>query len=159
LKNTLLAVVLVLVALSATAFSEPLDKRDEFGLGAILGEPSGVNAQFYWGARSSIGVTAAWSLRDWFFVSADYQVLNRLGDAPPEWHWFYGIGAYLGTPTNSHGLIGGRIPLGIKYRIPGSVVDIWGEVVPALQLLPDTQGEIHGGIGVTSGSSRARGLH
>jgi hypothetical protein len=28
-------------------------------------------------------------------------------------------------------------------------VDIWGEVVPALQLVPDTQGEFQGGLGVT----------
>ena len=149
MKKLWLLILVALCLVPALAFSESLDKRNEFGLGLILGEPSGVNAQFYWAERSSLSFTAAWSVHDWLFISADYEILNRLGDSPPEWHWFYGLGGYLGTPHNSQGLIGARIPLGIKYRIPDSVVDVWGEVVPALQLAPDTQGEIQGGVGVT----------
>lgn len=149
MKKTWLLVPLIMAFASTSAFPQALDKRDEFGLGIVLGEPSGVNAQVYWTPHSTVGITAAWSVHDWLFVAADYQILNRLGDSPPEWRWFYGLGAYLGTPHNARGLIGGRIPLGIKYKIPSSIVDVWGELVPALRLVPDTQAEFQGGIGVT----------
>jgi hypothetical protein len=144
-----LLIIGVLLVMTANSWAATDQNRDEFGLGFIVGEPSGVNAQFYWGPKASVAVTAAWSLNDWFFLAGDYQIVNRLADSPPEWRWFYGIGAYMGAPEKERGLFGGRIPLGIKYRIPNSIVDIWGEVVPALQLVPDTEGRIQGGVGVT----------
>jgi hypothetical protein len=147
--RTVLLVLTVLVLTAGFAFPGALEKRNEIGLGIILGEPSGLNGQFFWNEHSSVGVTVAWSLRDWFFASGDYQMENRLGDSPPEWRWFWGLGGYIGAPADEGGRLGARIPLGIKYKIPKSVVDVWGEVVPALQIIPDTKAQIQGGIGLT----------
>ncbi|MBU1983880.1 hypothetical protein KJ815_05670, partial [bacterium] len=69
--------------------------RDEFGLGLTLGEPSGVHGQFFWSPRTALDVTAAWSLHDWFMSTADFQIYDYLLDSPPEWRWYYGLGAYL----------------------------------------------------------------
>ena len=121
----------------------------EFGAGVVLGEPSGLNGQWYWSSRAAIDVTVAWSWRDWFFTSADYQVYDYLMDAPREWRWYYGGGAYLTLPENEDGTVGLRLPLGIKYHWPHSTIDTWVEVAPALQLAPDTEAELQGGIGLT----------
>jgi hypothetical protein len=149
--RTVLTLLVALFLCSASAFSETnaSPSRNEIGLGLVLGEPSGINGQFYWDQRSSIGVTVAWSTRDWFFAAADYQRDEKLADSPPEWRWFWGAGAYIGAPAKERGLLGARIPLGLKYHIPQSPVDVWGEIVPALRIIPDTKPEIQGGIGVT----------
>jgi hypothetical protein len=143
-----LAVVTIIVFVSA-ALAQPLENRNEFGLGFQLGEPSGLNGQFFWSQRSAIDVNVAWSWKDWFFTAVDYQVYNRLADSPPQWKWYYGLGGYLTLPRNEDGTLGVRVPLGIRYRIPRSVVDVWGEIDPAMQLIPDTTPELQGGIGLT----------
>lgn len=121
----------------------------ELGLGIVLGEPSGVLGQFFMSRSSLLDVTVAWSLDDWFMVAGDYQVYNNLADAPPEWLWYYGIGGYLAFPENEDGIIGARVPLGISYSFPRSIVDVWVEVDPALQIIPDTEAELQGGLGIT----------
>jgi hypothetical protein len=141
-------IVFVFIFLQA-AFAQTPEKRNEFGLGLILGEPSGLNTQFYWGPHQSVDVTAAWSLSDWFMAMGDFQFYNRIADSPANWKWYYGLGAYLAAPRNDDGTFGLRIPLGLTYRVPSSAVEIWGEVAPALRLVPDTAPELQGGIGVT----------
>lgn len=122
--------------------------NSEFGLGLVVGEPSGLNAQFFWGPKSAVDVTAAWSWNDWFMTTADFQVYDYIGDAPREWRWYYGLGGYLAVPEHD-GILGIRIPLGIKYHVPHSQIDVWAEVAPALQVIPGTEAEFHGGLGVT----------
>lgn len=146
-------VLLLLIALTIGGMNPvtaaALDDRNEFGMGLLLGEPSGINAQFFWTSKSALDFTGAWSWRDWFFVSADYQIYDYILDSPREWKWYYGLGAYLTIPENEDGTIGARIPLGVKYHFPHSPIDFWAEVAPALQIAPDTEPELQGGLGVT----------
>ena len=124
-------------------------ERDEFGLGLMIGEPSGLNAQFFWGPKTAVDVTAAWSFNDWFMTMADFQIYDYIGDAPREWRWYYGLGGYLALPENEDGTLGIRVPLGIKYHFPHSYVDVWAEVAPALKLVPETEAAFQGGLGLT----------
>jgi hypothetical protein len=121
----------------------------EFGLGLIVGEPSGLNAQIFWGPKSAVDITAAWSWNDWFMTMADFQIYDYIGDAPREWRWWYGLGGYLALPENQDGTLGIRVPLGIQYHVPHSQIDLWVEAAPALQVVPDTEAEFHAGLGVT----------
>ncbi len=148
MKNFILMSVLVAVV----SFSSPaaaLESGRELGVGIVLGEPSGILGQFFMSHASLLDVTAAWSLDDWFMVAADYQIYNNLADAPPEWMWYYGLGGYVAFPENEDGIFGARVPLGISYSFPRSIVDVWVEIDPALQVLPDTEAELQGGIGLT----------
>jgi hypothetical protein len=139
----------VLILFSSVIDADAQD-RDEFGMGLLIGEPSGLNAQFFWGPRTAVDVTAAWSLSDeWFMTIADFQVYDYIGDAPREWRWYYGLGGYLALPENDDGTLGVRIPLGIKYHFPHSYIDVWAEVAPALELVPETQAAFQGGLGLT----------
>jgi hypothetical protein len=147
----LILFIVALIALTAgrTVLAESLENRNDFGLGFVLGEPSGLNGQFYWSQRSAIDITAAWSWNDWMMVIGDFQVYNNIADSPHNWKWYYGVGAYLALPENDNGTFGVRVPLGLRYRIPQSAVDIWGEVAPALRVVPDTEPVLQGGLGVT----------
>lgn len=141
----------VLVLIAALLFVHPSSANDqnELGIGMVVGEPSGIHSQFFWSHCSAIELTAAWSWNDWLSVSSDFQMYDYVLDWPREWKWYYGLGAYLTFPENEDGTFGARIPLGIKYHFPHSIVDIWLEADPALELVPDTQAQFQCGLGVT----------
>jgi hypothetical protein len=143
-----IAAIAFLLTLSLTPTLQAED-RSEFGLGIVLGEPTGLNAQFYWNQNSAVDFTAAWSLGDWLTVAGDYQIYNYLGDAPREWRWYYGLGSYMTFPDDEDLTLGVRVPVGLKYHFPYSVIDAWAEVAPGIELLEDTQAILHGGIGLT----------
>jgi len=44
--------------------------------------------------------------------------------------------------------VGLRIPVGLEYIFSGERVDIFLEIVPLLDLVPDTDFSLNGGIGV-----------
>lgn len=125
------------------------EEKKETGIGLVIGEPSGLNGQFYWSAKSAIDVTVAWSWKDWLFTSVDYQRYDYLMDWPREWKWTYGLGGYVTLPENSDGTVGLRIPLGLQYHFPHSNLAAWGEVAPALEIAPDTQPQFQFGVGLT----------
>lgn len=125
--------------------------RDGFGIGPVLGEPTGLNGQFFWDNSAALDVTAAWSWNEWLLLSADFQMYDFLMDMPREWKWYYGGGVYMSIANedgddNSFGV---RVPLGLKYHFPYTIVDVWGEVAPGVELAPATKGSIQGGIGLT----------
>lgn len=149
MKRYIICMVATLTLLTGSAMAQRLEQRNEFGLGFVIGEPSGINAQFFWSPRSAVDFTAAWSFNDWFMLIGDYQVYDYIADSPREWRWYYGGGAWVAFPENDDGTLGVRVPLGIRYRIPRSIVDLWVEIAPALELVPDTEPELQGGLGVT----------
>ncbi len=123
--------------------------RQEAAIGLLLGEPSGINGQVFWSSRSAVDLTVAWSWSDWVQVIGDYQIYDYILDAPREWKWTYGLGAYLALPENEGGTFGVRVPVGVKYHWPHSYIDTWIELAPALQVAPDTEARLQAGIGIT----------
>ncbi|MBU0692400.1 hypothetical protein KKH18_11390 [bacterium] len=123
--------------------------KNEIGLGIVLGEPTGLNTQFFWSNNSAVDVTAAWSLGDWLTLAADYQIYNYLADLPREYKWYYGLGTYATFPDDKDLTFGVRVPFGIKYHIPYTSMDTWVEAAPGLELVEDTEAIIHAGVGIT----------
>jgi len=125
--------------------------RDNFGIGPFIGEPTGLNAQFYWDKSSAIDIGGAWSWDEWFLVSADFQMYDYIMDMPREWKWYYGGGVYMTFANDEHddNTLGVRVPVGLKYHFPYSIVDAWAEFAPGVELAPETELSIQGGIGVT----------
>jgi hypothetical protein len=141
-----IGIVATILSLFCTGYAE---EKNEIGLGLVLGEPTGVNAQFFWSERTAIDVTVAWSWKDWLFTSVDYQIYDYILDSPREWRWYYGLGAYIALPENEHGRLGVRIPVGLKYHFPHSAIDVWAEAAPALRLIDKTKPDLQGGLGIT----------
>jgi hypothetical protein len=137
-----------------------------FGLGIIVGEPTGISFKNYLANDRAIAGAVAWRL--WhgsaFHVHADYLFHNRTllnvprGSLPI----YYGVGARARTWTGGrywrrgryHEFtgtrfdLGIRIPVGIAYEFDGAPLDIFLEVVPILDLIPATRLDVNGGLGV-----------
>ncbi len=129
-----------------------------FGLGLILGEPTGLSAKAWLDDQSALDFAAAWSLegRNSFQLHADYLrhafVIDvNKGSLP----LYYGIGARVliledrdRFDDDDDVRLGLRIPLGITYLFDGAPLDIFLELVPVVELIPSTDVDLEGGVGI-----------
>jgi len=120
-----------------------------FGLGIILGEPTGVSGKLWTSGENAFDFAAAWSFQGNgnLLLQADYVWhIFRLIPVPDGKLPFYvGIGGEIILANDP--VIGVRVPLGLDYMFSNAPVDIFVELVPILRLAPSTDFDFAGGIG------------
>jgi hypothetical protein len=122
-----------------------------FGIGIIIGEPTGIDAKYYLSRENAIEAAAAWSLEsdNTFQIQVDYLfhkydlIKVEQGELP----LYFGFGGRLAIRENEDDLIGIRFPVGLDYNFAGAPIDIFGAIVPILELAPSTDFELEGAIG------------
>ena len=147
-----LAAVSLIVAGGSRAQEEVqrIDAGDkEFGI--ILGEPSGFSGKIWttWNAAVDFGL--AWSFSDGghFHIHADYLFHNfdffdvEEGSLPI----YVGIGGRLRLEEDDP-RAGIRIPVGVEYIFEGHRVSLFLEIAPIVDIAPDTEANVNGGVGV-----------
>jgi hypothetical protein len=108
-----------------------------------------VSAKLWITERTAVDMAAAWSFSDEeaFHLHADYLLHNfdlinvEQGRLPLH----FGIGGRLKFEDESR--FGVRIPVGLTYIFDGAPIDIFFEVVPILDLIPDTDFSANAAIG------------
>lgn len=124
-------------------------EKNDFGLGIILGSPTGLSAKCWLSKSSAFDAAAAWSLgrEGRFQIHGDYlwHNFNLIKVEEGEFPLYYGLGfrVNFGDETEA----GVRFPVGLEYLFSGAPFDIFVEVVPILQVIKKTDFEIDGGIG------------
>jgi hypothetical protein len=139
--------------ISLICFSAILSaQKGNFGLGIILGKPTGVSAKLWNGRTTAFDGAAAWYIsgnEGAMQLHANYLKHNfeifqvEEGQLP----LYYGIGAkiVLGSDVG----FGVRVPLGISYIFNNDLpLDTFLELAPTLNLMPSTGFDIDGAIGV-----------
>jgi len=124
---------------------------ETFGVGVILGEPTGLSFKQWVGDHTAIDAAAAWSFGDEsaFHVHLDY-LIHTEGRADPDIgrvFFYFGIGGRL-RAEEDEGRIGARIPVGLDYEFDGSPIEVFFEIAPILDLTPETELRVNGGFGV-----------
>jgi len=121
-----------------------------FGLGIILGEPTGINFKNWVGSRTAIDGGIAWSFskNDSLHLHLDYLIhnFNILKAKNSNLALYYGIGGRVKAEEESR--FGVRIPVGINYIFRDAPLDIFFELAPVLDLMPSTEFELTGGVGI-----------
>jgi hypothetical protein len=152
MKSKITIISLFLSVLSANAFAQ-----DKFGLGVILGEPTGLSLKYWLGKEHAIDGAVAWSYseNDSLQLHTDYLVHNYDVFNTDELPFYCGLGARLkfkeddGRGRNeNHAIFGIRIPLGVTYVFDDAPVDLFFELVPVLDLAPDVELDINAAIGL-----------
>lgn len=136
----LLALVLVLSVM--TAGSALAGKNTEgFGLGLMLGEPSGLSAKLWTGKRTAFDAGLAWSTKNNSGVSAhvDYiwHVHDMINVDRGILPFYYGFGVRYRGQDEQDDNFGIRIPLGLNYLFGHSSFDVFFEIAPVLDFTPD----------------------
>lgn len=133
--------------LSLSVSSRAQEKK--FGLGIILGEPTGVIFKYWTSKTTAFDIAGSWSFvgENSFHLHADYLYHNfdlfkvDRGKLPV----YYGIGARLSLQDRTR--FGVRLPLGLSYMFDKAPFDIFLEIGPVLDLVPATEFNILGFIG------------
>lgn len=126
---------------------------DAVGFGGQLGEPSGITLKFYDAQGPSYDFLAAWDLDDRFFLNAHALFENNIqANIDPDLHWIIGPGGFIGlfdtpSPVDDEALIGisGTVGLNLVFN---RRVELYGRLTPRLELLPETEGDAGGGLGL-----------
>jgi hypothetical protein len=142
----------VLLFLALVNFSQARTGGN-FGLGIILGEPTGISGKLWMSGTSAIDGAVAWSWSDntSFHLHMDYLIHNfsvikvESGQLP----LYFGIGGRIKFREGDRDdVFGVRIPVGLDYLFTNQPLDIFFEIVPMLDLAPDTDFDMAGGVGI-----------
>jgi hypothetical protein len=154
-KNILFTMVLGLIMIIA----KPLTAQDHgFGMGLILGEPTGLSAKLWTSSDNAFDFAAAWSFKK-YHHNDNHNDGSVLLQADYVWHFFnlmpvssgklplyIGIGGRVVLAHDPN--FGVRIPVGIDYLFADAPIDVFLELVPILDLSPETDFGVGGGLGI-----------
>jgi Protein of unknown function (DUF3996) len=148
---------LVLASLTAllvvTAVGTASAQEKNVGLGFIIGEPTGIDIKFNLNKVHALEFALAWSLSDDndLHIQGDYlwhkyDVIKL--DSSDELPLFFGIGGRIIIREDDiDDTVGVRFPVGLDYIFANYPFDIFVEIVPILDLAPDTDFDLEGALG------------
>ncbi len=121
-----------------------------FGLGIVVGEPTGISGKYWTSRTTALDGAVAWSFNHEgsFYIHADFlkHHFDIIDVTEGQMPLYYGVGGKVVLAED--GILGVHVPLGIAYMFETAPLDIFLEIRPGLNLLPATQFDMSGGIGV-----------
>jgi hypothetical protein len=142
-------VILLIVSFAANAFAI---ERKKIGVGVIAGEPTGITAKYMIDDVNAIDGGIGWKTSgdNEFHIYADYLyhmydlIKVRHGKLP----LYFGGGLRFVDRDNKDDKFGVRFPVGVEYLFEKVSLGAFLELVPVLNLTPDTDFDLEGGIGI-----------
>jgi hypothetical protein len=142
--------VIVFLGVFFVLAGSAVEGRNGWGIGVILGEPTGISFKFWNSSNTAIDAAAAWSFKkeEKLHLHMDYLFHNfklfkaRHGKLP----LYYGIGCRVKFEEETR--VGVRFPVGICYILRETPIDIFFEIAPLLDLTPETDFNFNASIGV-----------
>ena len=147
----IVATIVAVSVLAGAGIAKAGHLHGPFGLGLIIGEPTGIGAKLFLGGGNAVEGALAWSAsgNNEFHLQGDYV-----------YHWFdlikvergqlpvtFGIGGRIVFRENDKDLFGIRFPVGLAYELEQAPIDFFFQLVPILDLVPDTDVDFEGAIG------------
>jgi hypothetical protein len=147
------------VLVSAMCFT-PSESRAEaagpFGLGLVIGDPTGLSGNYRFGDRS-VDAALAWNFGRWqgFEIHSDY-LWHRPGVLKGKFSFdlHYGIGGRLISISdrneNDRTYLGPRLPVGLATNFNQTALEVFAEIALIMNIIPGTSADLDAGIGARS---------
>jgi hypothetical protein len=127
-----------------------------FGAGIILGDPTGLSLKYWLNDTMAIDSAIGASFNDDgdndsnFYMHADVLWHNFDLIKVPQGRLpiYFGVGALVRFRDNADDQLGVRIPVGVSYMFEQAPIDIFAEIGPAIDIVPDVRGEVTAGVGI-----------
>lgn len=155
MHHRLLSLFALLILMAGSASVTPASAQrisGAVGLGGQIGEPTGVTLKIYNAGAPSYDFLAAWDLDDFFFLNAHALFEDDLNPEgmDQDLEWYIGPGGFIGVldaPGDDEALIGVSGTVGLAM-IFNNQVELYGQITPRITLIPGTDGDFGGGIGL-----------
>lgn len=131
------------------AVQESFGQERTFGLGVIVGEPTGLSAKLWTSNSTAFDFGLGWS-------NGGNQVDFHMGYLWHAWNalrsterfpLYYGVGGRIITGAAHDASVGVRGVVGIAWMPRGTPIDVFLEVAPSLQLTPNSAFSVTAGFG------------
>jgi len=147
MNNNLAKITLFIVIFSSFSFGQ----SKGFGLGMIIGEPTGISAK-YWtssGTAFDFGVGYSFEKNSYLHIHADYLFhAKNIFKTSENIALYYGPGARIRFVEDASSRLGFRFDVGLVWIPRNTPIDVFLEIAPLLDIIPETDFSINGGIGV-----------
>jgi len=139
----------------------------DFGIGIMVGEPTGITPKLWLSNNNALAAGVAWSYRgssgsrSRMHLHLDYQIHNfdLINVERGTMSFYYGFGGrFLIRDDRYHrhhdnhrrydDRFGIRVPLGLNYLFANDPIELFMEVAPILDLVPSTYFSVNGAIGI-----------
>lgn len=147
-RAALLAVLIA--AFPAAASAAAFAPEEGFGIGFVLGTPSGLSASLPLGEGNAINAIAGYALTGEpnLHLQADYVWLFH--DLPPvesgKFALYYGPGGFVRIAKDA--AVGIHAVVGVDYRFQDVPLQAFLELGPGIRILPDTEPAATAGLGL-----------
>jgi hypothetical protein len=127
-------------------------ERKKFGFGVVAGDPTGITAKYMIDNKSGIDATIGWETSgdNEFYISSDYLIhlydLIKIPEGVSP--LYFGGGLRFIDRDKKDNKFGIRIPVGVEYLFLNNSLGAFGELVPILDLTPDTELDFELGVGI-----------
>lgn len=129
-----------------------------FGLGFVLGDPSGITAKYFLGDDHALAAGIGDTAGHGFYLNVDYLKHFRGIIPAPEFALYLGGGGAFYHYHREHNSsfrdddkeenrLEARVPFGINYVFKPVPVEVFFELAPAIRLVPDVDFRIRAGLG------------
>jgi len=143
-------VVTIIIAMLSTSALAADGKT--FGIGVIAGEPTGITGKYMLNENNAIDAGVGWKTSgdSEFHIYADYLfhiqdlIKVKKGALPV----YVGGGLRYVDRDKKDNKFGIRIPVGLEYLFENVSLGAFAELVPVLNLSPDTDFDLEGGVGI-----------
>lgn len=144
--------ITILALISNPLFANP---NKTFGLGIILGEPTGFSAKLNLSQKVSIDGALAWSLdgdtsfhlhSDLLFHSRNIFRIDADEIQTKGFDLYYGAGARIRFRDNPDDQVGIRVPIGLEYNFDFPI-GVFLEFAGIMNIVPNTDFSFNAGIG------------
>ena len=148
--------VMCLLGIGFASSDAHADSPGPFGVGLVLGNPTGLSSNYRFGADRSVDAALAWNFGRYsgFEIHSDYLWHRKniiRGKFAFDLH--YGIGGRLlsrgdrDSNNNDRTFFGPRIPVGIGTNFNQTALEVFGEVVFVMNLISGTSADLDFGVG------------
>jgi hypothetical protein len=142
--------LLILAAVLLAAARPVAAAENRLALGIMVGEPTGISGKYWLGPDRAVDGGASWSVShdNAFDLHADY-LFHDFGVFEIDSGYlplYYGVGGRLLMDHRNR--VGLRLPVGLSFLTDTRRVEFFMEAVPTMDLVPDTEFEMGGGLGV-----------
>lgn len=137
---------LLFITLTAVSYSQTRG----FGLGIIVGEPTGISAKYWLSSQNALDFGLGYSFvrKGRLHFHMDYLFHHQnIFQAEENFALYYGPGFRLRTVEGDDARLGARFGVGLVWLPRNAPVDVFVEIAPILDIIPATRFQVNAGLG------------